>query len=151
MLVKSPYVDTDSNSTITLLTYYGKGTFSDHPSRVFCGSCLCSAYQGIWSHKIWYLCSGSSSNLRSSQSCLISFVQGVVNYGTKITGASADITVPECRVGTPNTTYSTYTSDGWVGISAYRGPDDAASYGLLQTGSYMPTMLIVNARIVVSI
>jgi hypothetical protein len=87
----------------------------------------------------------------SPQSRLINFVQGVVNYSTRITGASVDITIPECRVGTPNTTYSTYTSDGWVGISAYRGPDDAASYGLLQTGSYMSTMMIGKAHIMVSI
>jgi hypothetical protein len=59
-----------------------------------------------------------------------------VNYDTGVIGASVDIIIPTCSVGTPNNTYSTYTSDGWVGISAYRGPDTPGTYGLLQTGQF---------------
>jgi hypothetical protein len=66
------------------------------------------------------------------------FTQGIVNYNTGIVGASVDIIVPECHPGTPYNTYSTYTSDGWVGISAYPGSDNVKgqSYGLIQTGKF---------------
>jgi hypothetical protein len=59
-----------------------------------------------------------------------------VNFDTGVIGASVDIIVPECSVGTPNNTYSRYTTNGWVGISAYRGPDSGDKYGLIQTGKF---------------
>ena len=51
-----------------------------------------------------------------------------------------DLIIPECLIGTPNTTFSDYTSDGWVGISAYAGPDDGSTWGLLQTGKSTPSI-----------
>ena len=57
-------------------------------------------------------------------------LQGALHYGSDIVEVSADIVIPTCSVGLPQNSYSTYTSDGWVGLSAY------GYKGLIQTGKH---------------
>jgi hypothetical protein len=57
-------------------------------------------------------------------------MQGAVHFGQDIFEVSADITIPDCTAGLPKDKYSEYTSDGWVGLSAFN-PDQS---GLIQTG-----------------
>jgi hypothetical protein len=47
-----------------------------------------------------------------------------------ISEVSADITIPDCTAGLPKDEYSEYTSDGWVGLSAF----NSVQSGLIQTG-----------------
>ncbi|KEQ68102.1 concanavalin A-like lectin/glucanase, partial [Aureobasidium namibiae CBS 147.97] len=55
--------------------------------------------------------------------------QGGVRFGEDLREISADITVPTCSVGQPYSPYSTYESDGWVGMGGY-----SKVGGLIQTG-----------------
>lgn len=56
------------------------------------------------------------------------FIQGGVTYGDDIVEVSADIIIPTCTGGLPKREYSLYTSNGWVGLSAY------SQTGLIQAG-----------------
>ncbi|KAK5107883.1 hypothetical protein LTR62_000593 [Meristemomyces frigidus] len=70
---------------------------------------------------------------------------GALTYGHHIFEVSADITIPDCSDGLPANDFSTYTSDGWVGLDAYN-----LTGGLIQTGVTTDFQVgdVIRARVV---
>lgn len=68
----------------------------------------------------------------------IAFRKGAVTYGTGIVEVSADIIIPACAPGLPFESSIPYTTDGWIGLSAW------GKSGLIQTGQLFALWLCLD-------